>query len=233
MRCNLCKRPIRPGLETQKMIADYVQPDATVKTFGLEQEDGPISAATGKIVRAYHCIHWMAARKRENRGGNAFTGRTFGSVSSAYEIGQHAMNREDLESLGLAEEKAGTQFVSDRIARLREIANEMELGIEDWHVKERLRREEHGDQPYVHQHMASLPHFQVTPHLVYAHGVQVTERDTPLAEQKRIHTELHAQMVLRATQQSREQDAGYLPPHEADWRPQEVHEVSDLPEVSP
>lgn len=71
MRCFHCKRTIAAGAEAQKMIVEYQQRDQSVRTFGYLMPDGPLTAATGQILRGWHgkCFHIV--RKRQNRADNA------------------------------------------------------------------------------------------------------------------------------------------------------------------
>lgn len=64
---------IAAGIEARKMIVAYDQIDGTVKVFGYQMPDGPISAATGSLKHGWHhkCFH--VARKREARMGAGHT----------------------------------------------------------------------------------------------------------------------------------------------------------------
>lgn len=67
MRCTVCKTLIAAGVDQQKMIVEYVQPDGAVKTFGYLMPDGPLTAATGTLHRAFHHKHYHVVRKQNAR----------------------------------------------------------------------------------------------------------------------------------------------------------------------
>lgn len=69
MRCATCKREIRRGVEEQKRVEYHRQDDGSVKIFGYQMPDGPLSAATGPLVRVIHSKHYWADTKDERRGG--------------------------------------------------------------------------------------------------------------------------------------------------------------------
>ncbi len=86
MKCHTCKRAIAAGIEQRKMIAEYRQPDGTVVAFGLLMPAGPLSQATGQILRAFHGKCFYNTRRREARAGD--TG-VFARVPSAYDPPTH------------------------------------------------------------------------------------------------------------------------------------------------
>lgn len=69
MTCSVCKRPIRRGVEEQKRVQYHRQADGEVKIFGYQMPDGPLSEATGPLVRVEHSKHYWARVKDERRGG--------------------------------------------------------------------------------------------------------------------------------------------------------------------
>ena len=67
-------------MEEQKRVEYHRQPDESVKVFGYQMPDGPLSAATGPLVKVIHSKHYWAERKAANRGGPHA-----GGAISAYE----------------------------------------------------------------------------------------------------------------------------------------------------
>lgn len=82
MKCYVCHRNIRPGLESQKRIEERlvipelaeVTPPAEAVLFGEGQPGGSLDKATGPLIRAWHSKCFHAGRKREKRGGDAVLG---------------------------------------------------------------------------------------------------------------------------------------------------------------
>lgn len=70
MKCAVCKRDIRRGMEEQKRVEYRQQGDGTVKVFGYQMPDGPLSAVTGRLVRVIHSKHYWAELKMAQRGGS-------------------------------------------------------------------------------------------------------------------------------------------------------------------
>lgn len=68
MKCAVCKRDIRRGVEEQKRV-EYHQVGDVIKVFGYQMPDGPLSAATGPLVKVIHSIHYWAETKADRRGG--------------------------------------------------------------------------------------------------------------------------------------------------------------------
>jgi hypothetical protein len=68
MKCIECRSTIASGIQAQRMICAYLQDDETTKLFGHQMPDGPIAAATGRLLHGWHnhCFH--AQRKRQARG---------------------------------------------------------------------------------------------------------------------------------------------------------------------
>lgn len=79
-RCFSCQGVIRPGMEMAKRVEFWQQPDTTVKVFGENMPDGPLSAATGTLVRIQHQKEYWAQTKRGRRGGDAVQGTRPGLV---------------------------------------------------------------------------------------------------------------------------------------------------------
>lgn len=48
---------------------EYRLVDGEEKVFGHQMPDGPLSAATGPLVRVIHSLHYWQQLKEENRGG--------------------------------------------------------------------------------------------------------------------------------------------------------------------
>lgn len=69
MRCAECKLLIRRGVEEQKRVEYHLMPDGSVKVFGYQMPDGPLSAATGTLVKVIHSRHYWANTKAASRGG--------------------------------------------------------------------------------------------------------------------------------------------------------------------
>lgn len=69
MRCNVCKRPIRRGVEEQKRVEYRQGPDGSIRIFGYQMPDGPLQEAHGPLVKVIHSIHYWQEVKEERRGG--------------------------------------------------------------------------------------------------------------------------------------------------------------------
>lgn len=69
MKCQVCRRDIRRGAEEQKRVEYRRQPDGSVKVYGYQMPDGPLSAATGPLVKVIHSKHYWAESKDQARGG--------------------------------------------------------------------------------------------------------------------------------------------------------------------
>lgn len=231
MKCARCQKPINRGTELTKAITVYKWPTDHAQAgqqievgFDREYKTAPPNA---KLVKAYHFKCYKIAEKRENRGGDAVTGRAMGSIPTAYEIGQLTMNESELELLGLSVEEAkgmDTASFTKRVQEQRIRAKELGTGVQDWRFQEWERAREH-DGPYYHAHTMPIADFKLEVHLHAAHGVTPAEQLTSLGGKRGQHNEAHAKMELEKTQASRSQDPGYNPPHEADWREQKVMEL--------
>jgi hypothetical protein len=222
MRCCSCKRNIAAGVDAQKMIVEYTQPDGSTKIFGYMMSDGPLSAATGQLLRAWHFRHYHIQRKREQRG-DAVNGRILTGVPTGYDIGALVLTREQAAELGLSPEQArGTAYLSQRLEELQALANRVGKSIGDGEVLEAFRAEEH-DGPYRHSHHLPLEIYQLLAHLRYAHGLDETQRSSAPAHT--LHDELHARAALAATDAARRADPGHVDPPERDWREQTVIDV--------
>jgi len=211
MRCCHCKRLVASGVEAQKMIVAYTQPDGSTKLFGHLMPDGPLSAATGQLLRGWHHKCYHIVRKREARG-DALTGRvlTGGASPTGYDISD-VLAGED-----------STRFLADRVHAMREIAQRVGKPIGDPAVTEAYRAELHGG-PYPHLHDLPMETYQLLHHLHHAHGVDWVDVGAT-----GVHAELHACAGLRLAQDAREAESGYTLTEETDWREQVVTDVDQL-----
>lgn len=230
IKCTVCKKNIASGVDAQKAIVEYLQADGSTKIFGYMMTDGPLTVATGQILRAYHHKHYHMARKREGRG-DAVTGRVLNGVPTAYDIGSLALSREEFEALGLTEDQAreqGTAYLSARLEKLRDLARSIGKGVGDGTVLEAFWAEENGG-PYSHTHHLPLEVYQLHAHLQFAHG---GEAHGPMQGVRRhihtLHNELHAKQALTAITAARDTDPGYTTPAEHDWREQVAVDVQEL-----
>jgi hypothetical protein len=228
MRCCVCKRLIASGVEATKMIVEYRQPDASTILFGLGTPGGPLSGATGQILRGWHSKCFHVVRKREQRG-DTVTGRVLAGLPSGYDLAAMVLTREDLESLGLSEDQArerGTAYLTQRLDRLRAIAHRVGKAIGDAAVMEAFRAEEHGG-PYPHTHDLQMDHYHLREHLRYAHGIDFDALG--LLPLPRHHNELHATARRAdAIQAGRATDPGHRAPRETDWRPAVAVDVEQI-----
>jgi len=228
IRCYVCKNNIAAGAAATKMIVEYAQPDSTVKIFGYMMPDGPLSKATGRMVRGYHHKCFWVIRKREARG-DAVTGRVLYGVPTAYEIGALVLSREEFEALGLTADQArqqGTAYLTERLDKLRTIARRIGKGVGDATVLEAYWADTHAG-PYPHKHHLPLEIYQLRAHLTYAHGLDaaaVHNRDGI----RGVHDALHTAAVMAEIEMARETDPGYQAPGESDWREQVVEDVENL-----
>lgn len=200
MKCCACKRNIAAGVDATKMIVEYQQSDGTTKIFGYMMPDGPLAAATGQILRAWHHKHYHVERKREARG-DAVTGRVLAGavVPTGYD---------DL---------ADTRHLSAQAELLREIARSIGKGVGDPHVIEAFRAREHGG-PYPHSHHLPLETYQLLAHLKYAHGIDFEA--CGLVALPRYHHELHAAAALAETAALRADEPDHGEDQTRDWRDQ-------------
>ncbi len=214
MRCHQCKRPVAAGVEARKMIVEYTQPDDTVRTFGHLMSDGPLTAATGRLLRGWHNKCYHIARKREARG-DAVTGRVLASGAATLPTGY------DIDTVG-------TEAVSESLAVMRAIARQVGKPVGDPHVTEAYRAKVAGG-PYPHTHQMPLETYQLLAHLRYAHGQPFSP---PHRSARDMHEHLHAQAAAAQHARRRAADAaterGETRTEETDWREQVVTEVQDL-----
>lgn len=225
MRCTSCQRNVAAGVEAQKMIVEYQQGDGTSRLFGYMMSDGPLTAATGQMVRGWHHKCYWIAKKREARGGRV-TGRVMAGGPTGYDIDQIALSKDDLVTLGITWEEAmqrGTGQLSARLARLRNLAAVLGKSVGDAHVQEAFLADQHGG-PYPHHHEHRLDVYQLIAHLEYAHGMDAPEFSRRRAGLQDQHAELHAKAALAELVQQRQED-GDLELPTRDWRDQHVVEM--------
>jgi hypothetical protein len=220
MRCASCHRNIAAGVEAQKMIVEYEQSDGSIRIFGYMMSDGPISAATGQMVRGRHHKCFWIAKKREAKG-DAVTGRVVAGGPTGYDIAQLVLDRDDLAALGITPEQArerSTALLTARVNRLRAVAEGIGKGVGDPQVQEAFAADEHGG-PYDHQHHHRLETYQLIAHLEYAHGLKdlkLLRTQSGIQDQ---HAEMHAQQSLSNIQKDRLAD-DEPEPRTRDWREQ-------------
>jgi hypothetical protein len=225
VRCCSCQRNVAAGVEAQKMIVEYQQSEGGSKLFGYMMSDGPLSAATGQMVRGWHHKCYWIAKKREARGG-AVTGRVVAGGPTGYDIDQIALGKDDLAALGITAEQAlerGTIQLSARLARLREAAQALGKGVGDAQVQEAFAAGEHGG-PYAHQHHHRLDTYQLIAHLEYAHALtdlKILRTQAGLQDQ---HAEMHAKAAQELLLRERA-GQGDAEVSTADWRDQYVIEI--------
>jgi hypothetical protein len=94
MRCAVCKRQIRRGVEEQKRV-EYRMVDGETRIFGYQMPDGPLAEAHGPLVKVIHSVHYWAEVKAARRGGPHA-----GGAISAQEQDSIEEGHEDLGSLG-------------------------------------------------------------------------------------------------------------------------------------
>lgn len=210
------------------MIVEYQQSDGSALVFGYMMADGPLTSATGQILRAWHhkCFH--IARKREARG-DAVTGRVLAGGPTAYNIGTMVMSRDELCALGIDPLDAafiGTEHISSRLGRLRAVAQRVGKGVGDLTVLEAFWADE-ASGPYEHGHHLKLEMYQLRAHLQYAHGSPAT---TFAGNAQTLHDQLHAKAHLEAILAIRGDDPGHHPGRAPnDWRDQVI---ADIPPAS-
>lgn len=220
MRCTSCHRNIAAGAEAQKMIVEYRQSDGTSKLFGYMMSDGPITAATGQMVKGFHGKCFWIAKKREAKG-NAVTGRVVAGGPTGYDIDQLILTKDDLATLGITAAQArerSTVQLSARVARFREVAEQIGKGVGDPQVQEAFAASEQGG-PYQHHHDHRLDTYQLLAHLEYAHGVKDMTLFGSAAGLQDEHAGLHAQQALNNIQKDRLDD-NEPEPRTTDWREQ-------------
>ncbi len=153
MKCTSCKINIPAGSAAAKMIVEYQQPDGSTRFFGYQMPDGPLSAATGYILRGFHhkCFH--ALRKR--------AARALVDVPTCYEAGD--TNDLDLDAL-------------------RAVAHTVGKPIGDPEVNEAYKARQHGG-PYPHTHDMPMDTYQTLAHLRHAHGLTASLPDPHFAHE--------------------------------------------------
>lgn len=209
IKCCHCKGNIAAGVEAQKMIVEYVQPDGANKIFGYMMPDGPLSAATGRIVRAWHHKHYHIVRKREARG-DAVTGRVLPWTPTGYDTDQD------------------TGQLSEHLDAMRLVAQRIGKSIGDPEVTEAFRAQQHGGA-YPHEHHLRLETYQLLAHLHHAHGfIHHPGWNGYAGTPQTIHDELHANAALTATTAARDADPGHIEPPERDWRDQVAVDITEL-----
>ncbi len=205
------------------MIVEYEQPDTSTKLFGYSMPDGTLRKATGRLKHGYHHKCFWAVRKREHRGES---GTVVAGVPTAYQIHDLVFTRDELDALGASpaelDQARSTAYLTERLTQLRDIARQVGKGVGDATVIEAYRAHEHGG-PYPHTHHLPLDRYQLTAHLVYAHGHDPDEA-LP-ANLHALHGEYHARSALDATATAREADPGHAEPEARDWRHQDVADV--------
>lgn len=227
IRCAQCKRNVAAGAEAQKMVVEYRQSDGTTKVFGHLMSDGPLTKATGRLLRGFHSRCFWALHKREARG-DAVTGSVLPGMPTGYEIAALVPSQEEFEALGLSEEQAathGTAGLGPRLTTLRELARTMGRAVGDATVHEAFWAHEHGG-PYPHTHRMRLDQRQLRPHLLFAHGWDFDHDHDGEAQQT--HDAIHAWAALKATRAARAADPGHRTPPEHDWRSQVEVDVEHL-----
>jgi len=68
MKCAMCKRQIRRGVEEQKRV-EYRQTPDGIKIFGYQMPAGSLNEAYGPLVKVIHSVHYWAEVKAARRGG--------------------------------------------------------------------------------------------------------------------------------------------------------------------
>lgn len=97
MKCIDCRRSIAAGIEAQRMVCEYLQADGTVKIFGLQMSDGPLSQATGRLLTGHHNRCYWAATKRRAR--EAAQGTASEGTTTSYDIARRAVTGEEASHL--------------------------------------------------------------------------------------------------------------------------------------
>jgi hypothetical protein len=73
IKCNYCKKNIKKGSEERKHIQIRKQGEV-LRVFGEGAPDGPISAAAGQLIAAYHGKEYWIQVKLVRRGGTRLGG---------------------------------------------------------------------------------------------------------------------------------------------------------------
>jgi hypothetical protein len=69
MRCAVCKRQIRRGVEEQKRVEYRQGFGGKVNIYGYQMPDGTLAEAHGPLIKVIHSVHYWAEVKAERRGG--------------------------------------------------------------------------------------------------------------------------------------------------------------------
>ncbi len=207
------------------MIVEYSQPDGSLRLFGYMMSDGPLSAATGQMVRGWHHKCYHVARKRESRG-DVVTGRVLAGTPTGYDVTGLVLTKDDMQALGITPAEArdrSTAHLSASLERLRAVAEAMGRGVGDARVQEAFTASERGG-PYRHQHTHRLDAYQLVAHLEYAHGLADARLLRPGGALQDQHAELHVREAQAAVRADRLADASE-PAGERDWRSQYVADI--------
>lgn len=206
------------------MIVEYEQADGSVQVRGYMMSDGPLSGATGAMVRGWHSKCYWINKKREAKG-DAVTGRVVAGTPTGYEINELVLTRDDLDALGITPEQArerSTAALSARVSLLREVASGLGKGVGDAQAHEAFKAAEQ-DGPYEHVHHHRLEPYQLVAHLEYAHGIRDAKLlRTPSGLQDQ-HARLHVKQIsddIRAWRTENETE-GFT----RDWREQFTAEL--------
>lgn len=187
------------------MIVEYSQHDDSTLIFGYMMSDGPLTQATGRMLRGWHHKCYHVSRKRAAKGDQV-TGRVVAGAPSAYEV-------------DTLDERL--PHMQHRLAKMRALAELMGKGVGDAQVQEAFEAEERGG-PYPHTHSHRLETYQLMAHLEYAHGI----RDANLLRSSQglagLHGDAHASEALARVQGERQHDAE---PVTRDWREQFTAEI--------
>lgn len=208
------------------MVVEYRQADDSSRLFGYMMSDGPLSVATGRLVKGFHNKCYWIARKRSARGDQV-TGRVLSGTPTAYDIDQLVLTREDMTALGITAAQArerSTIQLTYRLKRLREVAEGIGRGVGDPTVQEAFWADEHGGQPYAHEHLHRLEMYQLIAHLEYAHGLADIRLLRPVGGLQDQHAELHARASQDAIRLARQAD-GEPDPRTTDWRTQYTADI--------
>jgi hypothetical protein len=223
VKCGICHQDIVSGPEAAKRVEERQLPDGSgTVTYGHLQPAGPIEAAQGKLVAAFHNKCFLIAAKREARGGDSVRGRTLSTSPTAYQAG---VDQSDLQG---------------RFQEFRELAARLGLGTSSWTAREAYRAFQagvltiHADRTatslgFPHFHVHTLPTYQSQDHLQFAHGLSLTQLFGKTLEALKVeHEALHAQARGEAIQEARQEDPGTA---QDLARPERVWPASDPVEI--
>lgn len=77
VKCADCKLEIRRGAEEHKRVEFRLMPDKSIKIFGWQMPDGPLTAAFGPLVKVLHSkCYWagVKAKRREDAAAETIRG---------------------------------------------------------------------------------------------------------------------------------------------------------------